>query len=269
VAANDLPRGERRRISVDLIGRGEDAKRIGLPVPPDPDVSIGLALAMRRLLAKTDDANRATAAAAFGADVLQATLTRQVAGEPIACQRGCAHCCKSLVTCSAPEIFRVAAEVRLLSAEAQRAVIDRVHRRRARSVEELLADKVDCPLLDDGACVVYVKRPLACRQLFSLSAEACEQAVAEGSEQVPLLVPPMQLGELVRTMLFAAMRAEGMAEIGYDLAEGLAVALEADDSEARWLDGEDVFAGVRSAVRPARATAATDRIVGVLQGLEY
>lgn len=269
MAATDIPRAERRRIAFALIGRAEQAQRQGLPVPPDGDVSIGLALAMRRLLADKSNDVRASKAAAFGADVLQATLTRQVAGEPIACRRGCAHCCKSIVTCSAPEILRVAGALTQQGPDIVAAVLDRARARGGRTVAELLADQADCPLLFDGACSVYVARPLACRQLYSLSAEACQQAVEQGTQDVPLLMPPMQLGELVRTMLFAAMRAEGMAEIGYDLSEGLLIALGTPNAEARWLAGEDVFSAARSAERPPRAEAATTRIVEVLKGLEY
>lgn len=269
MADNEIPRAERRRIATGLMNRADEAQRSGLPVPPDGDISIGLALSLRRVLATKDDGRRASRAAAFGANVLEATLKRQIAGEPVACRRGCAHCCKSLVTVSAPEVLWVAAEVRRQGSDAVATVLETARARGGRSAEDLLRDKLDCPLLADGACSVYVARPLACRQLFSLSAEACQRAVEHGTQDVPLLMPPMQLGELVRTMLFAAMRAEGMAEIGYDLSEALVVALSAEDTESRWLAGEDVFAGVRSSRRPERAQAATDKVVAVLRGLEY
>lgn len=224
---------------------------------------------MRRMLAQRDDPGRASKAAAFGADVLEVTLKRQIANDPIACRRGCSHCCRSIVTVSAPEVLRIAAEIRKQGPEAVAVVLERARTRGKRTAEELLRDKLDCTLLVDGACSVYAVRPLSCRQLFSLSAEACRQAIEEGTSDVPLLLPPMQLGELVRTMLFAAMRAEGMTEIGYELTEALSVALANPDIEQRWLAGEDVFAGVHAAKRPPRAEASTDRIVEVLKGLEY
>lgn len=270
MATNDVPRSDRRRISVGLIGRAEQAKLTGLPVPPDGDIAIGLALALRRLLADKESATRASDAAAFAADVLEATLVRQVANEEkLACRQGCAWCCKSIVTISAPEILRIASHIRSRGADAVATVLDRATVRHGLALEDLLRQKLDCPLLADNGCTVYGVRPLSCRQLFSLSAEACEAAMVTGSEDVPLLVEPMQLGELVRTMLFAAMRAEGHREIAYDMTEGLVIALNSPSAEARWVAGEDVFAGVRTGTRPPRAEAATERIVEVLRQLEY
>lgn len=269
MAANELPRAERRRISVGLIGRADEARRTGLPVPPDGDISIGLALALRRLLADKAGKSRATDAAQFAAAVLEATLVQQVANENLGCRQGCAWCCKSAVTCSAPEIFLVAGYVAKQGPDAVAEVVARAERHAGKTAEDLIREKLDCALLKDGACAVYNARPLACRQLFSLSSEACREAMEDGSENVPLLVEPMQLGEFVRTMLFAALRAEGMSEVAYDLSEGVARALTTEDAEVRWIAGEDVFAGVRSAVRPERADVSTGRITEVLRRLEY
>lgn len=74
-------------------------------------------------------------------------------GSSIACRRGCDDCCRHLSLFPVEGAMLAAAVAGLPAAEAEQV------RRRAR------ASRPDgpCPLLEDGACLLYEARPLICR----------------------------------------------------------------------------------------------------------
>ena len=106
---------------------------------------------------------------------------RQDAAGPTRCAAGCARCCEQLVPVSRAEVADLAAAVAALPADTRNRVRRRAaeHHRYFDAIGLLdLADdpadvrllaaqwadeRVPCPLLESGRCVVYDRRPIACR----------------------------------------------------------------------------------------------------------
>lgn len=91
----------------------------------------------------------------------------------VRCRPGCDDCCRAVFLVSAVEGLALAAAVRDL-ARRERRLVERQAAKAARKYEALLAtgrltdevisrERIDCPLLADGACLLYDRRPITCR----------------------------------------------------------------------------------------------------------
>lgn len=109
-------------------------------------------------------------------------------GQPVTCKRGCAHCCRQLVTCTVAEAIGI-----LLHLRHAARLGDDVRDRLFEDVELLFEAGMSnekwfklqrpCVLLKDEQCTVYQVRPTSCRALMVVSEpERCN--VANGSVQV-------------------------------------------------------------------------------------
>lgn len=124
-----------------------------------------------------------SAAAALAHDALQPLLTDTPDSERRACRRGCSHCCHFPVGVTFAEAARLADAVRSNPSLQRRVVADAAATATLPWSE--LAGR-PCPLLAaDGACEAYAARPLPCRALASLDANACQQALG-GDTDVPV-----------------------------------------------------------------------------------
>ena len=154
---------------------------------------------------------------------LVTNLEHRVAMDRVACRRGCAFCCYVDVVVTPLEAIRLAGRAR------PGGVATAPHRR-------------PCPLLADGACTVYDRRPFACRSIFSEDARACEAGYAGvGAAPIPSLAWPRFLACGYITGQIAAMDDLGLASHLVELRRALAVMDEDATALWRWLDGADVF----------------------------
>lgn len=118
---------------------------------------------------------------------IDAFIARAIAGEPMACARGCSWCCHQLVvlTCR-DDARRILDTVRERLDAAGFAAFERQVREQAAAIAAIGHDAAQagrwtCPLLRDGACLVYEVRPVACRSVFSPDA-ACCRAMMEADD---------------------------------------------------------------------------------------
>ena len=168
-----LNRQERRRFAKEMTRRGDTIVARGLaPKHPREDVlALGLVLKVR--LTDRRQPKRASRTALFIEDLLQRSLAAHPAPEKIACAKGCAHCCRGVVSATVPEILLVAERVRNSTSQA----IERAGERLlALKPGEPVSPRRPCLLLDQDVCSVYDVRPLSCRHLHSSSLEACPAA---------------------------------------------------------------------------------------------
>jgi hypothetical protein len=195
-------------------------------------------------------------------------LTRPIK-PALECRKGCATCCTLRVTATAPEVLHVAHHVRealspdvcarfvqrLVEADELTHGLDEAERVRLRR---------PCPCIENGACVIYIARPLACRGHASHSRRACAQAAAGRIDSVPHSVAHRDARGLVQNALQSAMRDAQLAWSSFELNRALRIALMRPDSERAWLSGEDVFGEAVARDVPAEEMAAVfDAIKGI------
>ena len=231
-----LTRQDRRR------QEREDDKLLRHGIPPGDAGEPLLAQARRLLRLLRGGAADAAAEVHAGYD----TALRRAPREPVACRKGCSHCCISYVAVTAPELFLIA---RSLKGPRRAAVAARVAEADAathgRSIAERFAAPWLCPLVEDGACGVYPVRPTSCRSLASFDADLCARSFgANSGEGLPAPAAPMHLRSAYQASLRAALTLAGLPAVAYELNAGLNRVLNTPDAEARWLSGEDVFDGI-------------------------
>lgn len=187
--------------------------------------------------------DRASRAAAFMENLADISSHKHVTA-PVACGKGCSHCCTTYVSTTLPEVFNLARALR-----GKEAVTARIKEAalRSRSMPQLQREvtRVICPILENHACSEYLSRPVICRAVMSLSLETCQRIFVQGVG-APFTPPPNL--DSVRAFLVVMMRAAlmlaGLPHQNFELTHALETALAAEDTEERWLNGEPVFAAV-------------------------
>jgi Fe-S-cluster containining protein len=160
-----------------------------------------------------------------------------------ACARGCSHCCHARVDVTAPEVFLLVRYLRARPDAARDARIDSTARRlEGASGRAYHLAQVRCALLDDdGACLAYPARPLACRRAHSTDASVCAAVHEDPALDVRIpSAPSLQwaASSLVLGWLEGCEHAR-RAPHHYELHGALRIALADPGSEARFLAGED------------------------------
>lgn len=268
MAADTTNRQQRRREARRLKDLGRGALARGLSDDLDNEVPVGVALLIFEALTDAGTQARASAAAALAEQVLDRSLASIERDPAIACRRGCSHCCVTVASVTPPEIFRVASWLRqtpgLPPEMAVANVLQRCDSKAGPSLEAMFAARVPCPALVDHACGVHPGRPLACRQFFSTSLDACVARFSRDEGEIPFVNAAIDRGLLSRILLLGAVRAAGLPDISYELAGALKAALIVPDAERRWLAGEPVFAGVLETPRPASTQAFIERTAKIV-----
>lgn len=191
---------------------------------------------------------RASRAAEKAHEFFESSIKRNASGIRIECAKGCAFCCHVAVSALAPEVFLIANTMRAqhgADLESRRGRIRAASQTtRGLSDFERARRNLPCALLENNACSVYSARPSPCRGVTSVSVKTCEAGFRGARVAIP--TPPVweTLRNAELQALMAAVTAVDLSSDSYDLNEAILVALENPDAEARWLKGEDVFAGV-------------------------
>jgi hypothetical protein len=171
---------------------------------------------------------------------------------PIACRKGCWHCCAQIVGATIPEILRIAQLIRThWTTEEQAALGNRIEEFIAASTP-FLSGKSDvkprhaCPLLQDSACSVWDARPFICRGANSTDVNLCIRKREDPSSEINVPQIPAQYFASIyaRTGFRRSLKRFGLDAGLYDLASGLKIALANDDAEDRYLAGENLFKSV-------------------------
>ena len=187
---------------------------------------------------------------------------------PLACHRGCATCCTLRVTATVPEVMLVARFLRAVQPALQARGIDLVAQLREANTQTEGLDEARrvglrqrCPFIAQGVCVIYQVRPLACRGHASHDVKACVDAARGARDEVPYSAGHHLVRALVQNALQSALREAGLPWGSVELNQGLLLALDTPESEARWLAGEDVLAAAAVHEVPAEEMAAAfDRL---------
>ncbi|MFI4986871.1 MAG: YkgJ family cysteine cluster protein [Alphaproteobacteria bacterium] len=165
---------------------------------------------------------------------------------PIACRAGCSHCCHLSVQAAPAEVLRLAQHIRDRFSSAERAsLLERLRQAAAMTKDARLAAASPCPLLKDARCTVYEARPLSCRGLESMDADACRRASQGENVRPPVYAMRWAIFNRVASGLIAGTADAGRERESLDLSPALVTALEEPDAARRWLAGEPLFARCR------------------------
>ncbi|HEX3665963.1 MAG TPA: YkgJ family cysteine cluster protein [Rhizomicrobium sp.] len=195
--------------------------------------------------------------AARGAGSIDALMTffyenmsqsmRRLRSVPLACGKGCSHCCVSWVAVSAPEALFVRNAIPAAKMAATRESVSRMSQLTfGKSPHERLAMAVPCPLLIDRICSVYAHRPIVCRTAVSINAEVCERSfIRHSGEPIPSPAWFTVIRMSYDLALCGAIRHEGLSLISCEFNSALKSVLENPLAEQQWLSGENVLVGLQ------------------------
>lgn len=163
---------------------------------------------------------------------------------PVACQRGCAHCCRIWVDATRVEVIHIAKSfeggARASAMETFREAVSVTGGMSSVDRAQLVHP---CPLLRDGACSIYDVRPTVCRSLVSMDASICARVFyLLSDEEIVSPAPNILLGRGYRMALAGALKHAGIPHTQVELNSSLNLALSNEDAERQLLAGEDPFA---------------------------
>jgi Fe-S-cluster containining protein len=238
-----MNRAERRRRAKDderLLAHGIDAEAQGA------EPTAAMARQLHALLEQAKRDRNIDPPVRYLHARIDATLQR-LAHIPVACKKGCAHCCHIWVSVTAPEVLFVAKALRRRNDAGVSERITRAHVA-TQDFDFFARGKHPhpCPLLEDDLCSVYALRPRACRFAASADAGICERSYRKlANEDIPMPVLSVVGRNAYAIALAIALKHAQLPHHLYEFNAALARALEQDDAERSWLAGEDIFAGVR------------------------
>ena len=168
---------------------------------------------------------------------------RSLGDVPVACARGCSHCCHNWVDAGPAEVlFAVGTMSPGQRTRAREAVEQACGRTGGLSFGERTETMTACPLLENHACTIYETRPVVCRAAASANAQVCRRAYLDRSgEGVPVPTVWRSLGLAYAAALEGAILHSGLVPTAREWNESLRLAMDSPDAEPRWLAGEDVF----------------------------
>jgi Fe-S-cluster containining protein len=235
-----LNRKERKRQSKEdekLVARGID------PKATSADSAVAMARQLHALLEGAKKEGNVTPAVTYLHAKVNSTIT-DLRDIPVACKKGCSHCCHIWVSVTAPEAIHISKRLR----QRPEPVLDRVKAVHLQTKDAQFGagnrPAVPCPLLSDGICSIYEFRPKACRFHASQNVTICERAYRLSHEDIPTPLVHQRMRATYAVALACALRRATLPYGAYELTAALTRALEREDIEAAWLAGEDVFAGV-------------------------
>jgi Fe-S-cluster containining protein len=144
-----------------------------------------------------------------------------------ACAKGCHWCCHQPVYAMSYELdfLNQYLKVHFNTATLNEIAVRSAGKREKLSVlrgDALLYSKVPCPLLENGACMAYEARPVACRIYLSSNVASCLQFYhePEKEESIPALLQfPLRMGRMISEGFKAALKAHGMIAGEYRIDE--------------------------------------------------
>jgi Fe-S-cluster containining protein len=164
---------------------------------------------------------------------------------PIACGKGCSHCCNIWVSVTAPEALRIAKIVKARGDKAIAKVRAAYDNTNTHDFDSRDQHPYPCPLLDGDICTIYDARPSSCRWAASASSEVCKRSyLNETNEDIPTPMAYLMGRNVFSLAMHVALRRGKLVDHSYEFNAALTRALETEDAETQWLAGEDAFAGV-------------------------
>jgi hypothetical protein len=166
-------------------------------------------------------------------------------GIPLACKKGCSHCCRVWISATAPEVLFISKIIRSRGG----AVIDRLTTAHAQTQGyDFIArgrNPYPCPMLEQDICSIYEARPQTCRFGVSGDAQICARVFHDlSNEMIPTPHVFLKGKSAYSIALAIALKRSNLPHEAYELNAALVRALDTADAERAWLGGQDIFLGV-------------------------
>ncbi len=138
----------------------------------------------------------------------------QQQGQAIECKVGCEWCCHQPVFALDYELGYLQNYIdEYFDDETKATIKTKAQRKQAKlsalNDDELLNAKSPCPLLNEGACIAYEARPMACRIYLSSSVKTCLKFFNKPDDKTSypaLLDMPMRLGRMMNEGFKSALK---------------------------------------------------------------
>jgi Fe-S-cluster containining protein len=214
------------------------------PVSPDPEPVAAMARALSVLFGEAKRTGNIDPPVTLLQTTTNATLQR-LSAIPVACKKGCSHCCHTWVSVSAPEALFTAKIIK----QRGDAAIGKVRLAHQHTKDYDFDTRVQhpypCPLLEGDVCSIYDSRPKTCRLAASADAEICARTYHNiTDEDVPTPAMYLSTRSVYTIAMAAGLRHANLPYHGYEFNAVLVRALETDNAEQRWLVGEDLFTDI-------------------------
>jgi Fe-S-cluster containining protein len=235
-----LNRQDRKRQAKEdekLVARGID------PRATSANATVAMARQLHVLLERAKEQRNLAPALMY----LHSKVTSTIDGLrdiPVACKKGCAHCCRIWVSVTAPEAIYISKRLR----QRGEPIYDQVKAVHLQTRDFQFGSQgrppIPCPMLKDEVCTIYEFRPKSCRFGASSDVAICERSYRHSHEGIPMPITHTRGRGTYAVALACALRRATLPYAAYEFTAALTRALEREDAEAAWLAGEDVFAGV-------------------------
>lgn len=151
--------------------------------------------------------------------------------QPVHCQKGCEWCCHQPVFAMQYELDFLNYFIENNFDESQKqALKTRADNKKNAfgflTEQELLNAKFPCPLLENGACIAYAARPMACRIYLSSDVNSCLRfyKTPSGENSIPnLLNLPLRAGRMLNEGFKAALKNNGFTAREFRIEEKVGV----------------------------------------------
>jgi len=139
-------------------------------------------------------------------------------GQAAECQKTCAWCCYQEVFAVTHEFFFLRDyTLEHLTERQRKGILERAREKVMLTihlpVEEQLKVRAACPFLEEGSCMVYEARPMACRIYLSSSEPSCKREFerpANGANKPELFEFPLLAGRMLNEGFVAYLKQTGI-----------------------------------------------------------
>jgi len=217
----------------------------GLPGTNVSESTGAIAVLLKEKLCEEGNNNSASQAAEIIQKLFDTSIKKNPEEIQLACEKNCSYCCHEYVTATAPEVFSIAQVLRQNGHQRSlEDIIGRTNKTVGLDETSRTLNRTHCTLLRDSLCTVYYARPMACRRYVSSSLDSCVAKYRGEGDRVLMPKLHTKFSSICLIALYGALASCLLPNCAYELSGALQVVLSEENSEARWLKGEDIFVHV-------------------------
>jgi Fe-S-cluster containining protein len=170
-------------------------------------------------------------------------------GKKVDCKKGCYLCCCQAVLALPYEVLFLFHYIRKNLTEKERQLIkDKTIRKnevtRGMKAMEFLHYKSPCPLLNNGVCMAYKARPMACRTYISSDKRGCADEYNNPSKVdifPDLYAFTIRGGRMINEGISAYLIEKQIFPTEWQIESMLLTCFEREDTFDIWIKGENIF----------------------------